>query len=79
MSRDSLLEPLSSSTAILGTCKDCRFYCAKEQECRANPPQAFPMPGKSSLTGEPRLNIVGIWPSARPELWCGAFKERAQG
>ena len=45
-------------------CATCKFYCAKQGECRAHPP---------TITDSEN---EGIWPTVSSEDWCGEWQSK---
>lgn len=52
-------------------CSSCPFFEPLQEQCRRNPPQAFVIPGADG-----RPAVVGAWPAARKENWCGEHPKR---
>lgn len=57
-------------------CETCHAFDAKDQECRRHAPTAVMVPGVSALSQQPTMNVLGLWPSTRPDLWCLDYRAK---
>lgn len=58
----------------VGACKTCVYFDKKAQECHRYPPTPFPVPRASSITGEAQVSVLGLFPAARADWYCGEHR-----
>lgn len=66
-------------------CENCAFFedglilGMKTKVCKGGPPSALLVPAGQDQNGNPRMNIVAIWPPPPPSEWCATWKPKILG
>lgn len=69
-------------------CRNCKFFALPENKegspvpvdmpglCKRYPPQVFPVPMQSRITGQVEMMFRSAWTPVPPDDCCGEFDER---